>query len=65
MKRISIQTVLALALVIVSLSSCTTTDKPKKKERVPPTADVSYLPWNRPPAWEGNARYGSMMQGSR
>lgn len=65
MISIRVPALFALTLVAVSLSSCATSSEPKKKDRVPPSADVSYLPWNRPPAWEGSARYGSMMPGSR
>jgi hypothetical protein len=46
------------------LVSCVS-DEPKKRERVAPTVSESTLPWNRPPKWEGNAKYGSMMPGSR
>lgn len=54
--------VIVLAQVLVSCAS----DKPKRRERVPPPAvSDSSLPWNRPPKWEGNARYGSMMPQSR
>ena len=47
------------------LVSCASSDAPKRRERVAPTVTGSTLPWNRPPKWEGNARYGSMMPGSR
>ncbi|HYF34036.1 MAG TPA: hypothetical protein VD994_02005 [Prosthecobacter sp.] len=46
------------------LVSCAS-EEPKRRERVAPTADGSTLPWNRPPKWEGNSRYGSMMPSSR
>lgn len=62
-----IRPLISLLLAVVAaqtLVSCAT-GEPKRRERVPPTADVSTLPWNRPPKWEGNARYGSMMPGSR
>ena len=62
--RLLLQSLLALVLVQM-LASCAT-DEPKRRERVPPPAvGDSSLPWNRPPKWEGNARYGSMMPGSR
>lgn len=57
----------ALFAVVVAqaLVSCAS-DKPKRRERVPPpSVGDSNLPWNRPPKWEGNARYGSMMPQSR
>lgn len=54
--------VLVVAQTLVSCSS----NEPKRRERVPPPAvGDSNLPWNRPPKWEGNARYGSMMPQSR
>ncbi len=52
---------LAAAQLLVSCAS----DETKRRERVPPTVSDSTLPWNRPPKWEGNARYGSMMPQSR
>ena len=61
--RLALLSLLALTAV-QSLVSCTT-DEPKRRERVAPTVSESTLPWNRPPKWEGNARYGSMMPGSR
>lgn len=55
-----------LALVLVQMLASCASDKPKRRERVPPPAvGDSSLPWNRPPKWEGNARYGSMMPQSR
>ncbi|MEN3943526.1 hypothetical protein WJU23_19665 [Prosthecobacter sp. SYSU 5D2] len=61
--RLILQSLLALVLVQM-LASCATEER--KRERVPPPAvGDSSLPWNRPPKWEGNARYGSMMPGSR
>jgi hypothetical protein len=32
---------------------------------VPPSSDMSGLPWNRPTAAEGSARFGSMVPQSR
>ncbi|TDU73293.1 hypothetical protein EI77_01763 [Prosthecobacter fusiformis] len=62
--RLILQSILALVLA-QTMVSCAS-DKPKRRERVPPPAvGDSSLPWNRPPKWEGNAKYGSMMQGSR
>lgn len=62
--RLILQSLLALMLVL-TVASCAT-DERKRRERVPPPAvGDSNLPWNRPPKWEGNARYGSMMPGSR
>ncbi|WP_395737200.1 hypothetical protein [Prosthecobacter sp.] len=47
------------------LSSCTS-DEPKRKKVVgPDSSQYSNLPWNRPRSWEGNARYGGMVPGSR
>lgn len=63
--RFILQTLLALAMVQM-FSSCSSSDNRKRRERVPPPAvGDSSLPWNRPPKWEGNARYGSMMPQSR
>lgn len=53
-----------LCLASSFLVSCST-DENRKRERVPPTVSDSTLPWNRPPKWEGTARYGSMMPQSR
>lgn len=48
-----------------SLSSCAS-DEPKRKKVVgPDSSQTSTLPWNRPRSWEGNARYGGMVPGSR
>jgi len=48
-----------------SLSSCAS-DEPKRKKVVgPDSSQNSTLPWNRPRSWEGNARYGGMVPGSR
>ena len=52
---------LTSAQMLVSCAS----DQPKRRERVAPVAEGSTLPWNRPPKWEGNARYGGMMPQSR
>jgi len=54
-----------LATVCVSLLASCASEETKKRERVPPKVTDSTLPWNRPPKWEGNARYGQMMPGSR
>lgn len=61
--RVLLLTLLSL-LSVASLVSCAS-DEPKRRERVPPKVTDSTLPWNRPPKWEGNARYGQMMPGSR
>ncbi|OYW75776.1 MAG: hypothetical protein B7Z37_11785 [Verrucomicrobia bacterium 12-59-8] len=51
--------------VACSLSSCAS-DEPKRKKVVGPDgSEFSNLPWNRPRSWEGNARYGGMVPGSR
>jgi hypothetical protein len=48
-----------------TLSSCAS-DEPKRKKVVgPDSSGYSSLPWNRPRSWEGNARYGGMVPGSR
>ncbi len=62
--RLILNTLLALvaAQTFVSCAS----EEPKRRERVPPSvADTNTMPWNRPPKWEGSAKYGSMMPGSR
>lgn len=57
---------LLLAATVSQLLVSCASDEPKRRERVPPpTVGDSSLPWNRPPKWEGNARYGSMMPQSR
>lgn len=63
--RFILQSILAL-IVVQMLASCASDDGRKRRERVPPPAvGDSSLPWNRPPKWEGSARYGSMMPQSR
>jgi len=62
-KRVLLQCLLA-ALAATSLISCAS-DETRRRERVAPTVTDSSLPWNRPQKWEGNARYGSMIPGSR
>ena len=48
-----------------TLSSCAS-DEPKRKKVVGPDgSQYSNLPWNRPRSWEGNAKYGGMVPGSR
>lgn len=39
--------------------------EPKRRKAVPPPADLSGLPWNRPTKNEGAAGVGSMMPQSR
>lgn len=53
-----------LLLATQSLVSCASEEN-RKRQRVPPSVSDSTLPWNRPPSWEGTARYGSMMPQSR
>lgn len=56
---------LLAATTACSLSSCAS-DEPKRKTVVGPDgSQYSNLPWNRPRSWEGNARYGGMVPGSR
>jgi len=63
--RLILQSLLVF-MAVQMLASCTSDDDRKRRQRVPPPAvGDSSLPWNRPPKWEGNARYGSMMPGSR
>lgn len=66
MKAVSRSVCLSLLSLIAAqcFISCAS-DEPKRRERVAPRVSESTLPWNRPPKWEGNARYGSMMPGSR
>ncbi len=49
-----------------SFSSCAS-DEPKRKKVVGPSDGSQYstLPWNRPRSWEGTAKYGGMVPGSR
>jgi hypothetical protein len=56
---------ICLALVSAGLTSCAS-DEPKRKKVVGPDGSAySNLPWNRPKAWESNARFGGMMPQSR
>jgi hypothetical protein len=53
-----------LALVfaaLASVTSCESSDKPKKPAPVPPPSDISGLPWSRPQPWEAGAGFGGMM----
>ncbi|MCB1226007.1 MAG: hypothetical protein KDK99_09385 [Verrucomicrobiales bacterium] len=64
-------TLALLAALSLGFTACetqsTTAQVHKKRKPVPPGSDsnLSSLPWNRPPSWEGSARYGSMMPQSR
>lgn len=55
-------TFLALALAtLASVTGCESDNKPKKPAPVPPSSDVSGLPWSRPQPWEAGAGFGGMM----
>lgn len=56
---------LFLALVALMVPACESSGKKKKPKPVPPSSDVSGLPWNRPRSWEGGAGFGGMMPQSR
>lgn len=58
---------LLIALTLISLVSCQSSDEPKKKKAQPPpgTDEYSNLGWNRPAKWEGSSRFGGMMPQSR
>lgn len=65
MKTRLLTLLLLVTTAACSLSSCTS-DEPKRKKVVGPDgSQYSNLPWNRPRSWEGNARYGGMVPGSR
>ncbi len=53
--------VLAACLLLPACES----SEPKRRKAVPPPADVSGLPWNRPTKAEGAGRFGSMVPQSR
>ena len=58
--------VLLLAVTTAcSLTSCASEGPQRKKIVGPDGSQYSNLPWNRPRSWEGNARYGNMLPGSR
>jgi len=67
MMKTRLLSLLILAVTAVGcMSSCTSSDEPKRKTAVgPDSSGYSNLPWNRPRSWEGNARYGAFMPGSR
>ena len=62
-----IQKTVSVALgssLVLGLVACESSE-PKRKKAVPPSSDMSGLPWNRPTAAEGSARFGSMVPQSR
>lgn len=61
MKLSSMMLVLLAGLFLVACES----PEPKRRKAVPPPADLSGLPWNRPTKNEGAAGVGSMMPQSR
>ncbi|HSJ02062.1 MAG: hypothetical protein ACAI34_22850 [Verrucomicrobium sp.] len=51
---------------LVAVVSCETTEPVRKKKKpVPPSEDLSGLPWNRPRSFESNAGMGRSMPQSR
>lgn len=54
-----------LVALVAICASCESTDQPKKKKPVPPSDDLSGLPWNRPRAFESGGGMGRMMPQSR
>lgn len=67
MMKMRILSLLVLAATALAcMPSCSSSDEPKRKKVVgPDSSEYSNLPWNRPKPWEGNARYGAFMPGSR
>ena len=67
MKRFSslLHTVILCSLAMVMVSCETTSNKPKKRTPVPPSEDLSGLPWNRPRSFESNGGLGRSMPQSR
>jgi hypothetical protein len=61
---VNTRSILFSFVAVASMVSCAN-NEPKRRERVAPAVTDSTLPWNRPPKWEGNARYGQQMPGSR
>ena len=55
----------SILILASGLMACESSDQPKRRKPVAPASDVSTLPWNRPPKWEGSARYGGMVPQSR
>jgi hypothetical protein len=47
-----------LAIGVLGLAGCASTDKPKQDEQ------VSSIPWAKPESWEGQGAFGGMLQGS-
>lgn len=56
---------LLFAAALCPLASCSSEGPQRKKVVGPDSSDYSNLPWNRPRPWEGNARYGAFVPGSR
>jgi len=53
------------AVLLLVGVGCESSDTPKRKKAVAPTADNSGLPWNRPTQAEAAGRFGAMMPQSR
>ncbi len=59
-------TLLAVLLTVSMLSvACESSQQPKRRKAVPPSSDLSGIPWNRPTKAEGAGRFGSMVPQSR
>lgn len=56
---------LVCGLALITIGCETTSKKPKKRTPVPPSEDLSGLPWNRPRSYESNAGLGRSMPQSR
>lgn len=62
---IRILTVFSTLAACLFMAACES-NEPKRRKAVPPSADVSGLPWNRPTsATDGAGRFGSMVPQSR
>ncbi|MEY4484838.1 MAG: hypothetical protein RL693_2290 [Verrucomicrobiota bacterium] len=56
---------LTICVLTALLASCASTETPRKRKPVPPSDDLSGLPWNRPRSFESNAGMGRAMPQSR
>ncbi len=65
MKTRLLKLLLLAVIAPCAFVSCASNEPQRKKVVGPDGSQFSSLPWNRPRSWEGNARYGNMMPGSR
>ena len=50
----------AIAMGLVTLSGCASTESDKKTYVNPDKEKVSTIPWNKPASWEGQGQMGGL-----